>query len=261
MSDAVRLDELDYWNETNLPSVAILFLLPLIAAYEWIASSGIGGGVRNAADLWMRDFLSAWGLGHPLMLPGFLLAALWIWHWAGEHPFRCRAATYIGVVAESIAFAALLILLGHIVCLRVAAHSSPSSCISTIASFIGAGIYEETLFRLLLLPASFAVLRLMRVPFHLAWGVAIGANAFVFATAHYLDTGSESFLPSHLVAAGNRVVTDPSQWFGWTFRMTAGVAFCLLFLFRGLAVAVGSHVCYDILVGVVIEHWLSTQTA
>ncbi len=167
----------------------------------------------------------------------------------------------MGVLAESVAFAALLILFGHALCLSVSAPKPSATCMSSIGSFIGAGIYEEVLFRLLLLPASFGVLRLLRIPVRSAWIVAIAGNSLLFSTAHYLEPGCETFSFSSLVSAGERVFHDPSQWFGWMFRLSAGVAFCLLFLFRGLAVAVGSHVCYDILVGVVLEHWLATSTS
>jgi hypothetical protein len=209
----------------------------------------------------MRNFLAACGMQHPLMLPGVLLACLLAWHWAGRHPFRCRTSTYLGVVAESIAFAGVLILFGHAVCLSMTPAIPSPSCMASIGSFMGAGIYEEVLFRLLLLPLSYAALRVVRVPIRIAWTFAIAFNAILFATAHYLVPASETFNANDLLLAGDRVFHDPNEWLGWAFRLTAGIAFCLLFLFRGLAVAVGSHVCYDILVGVVMEHWLASPTA
>ncbi len=253
--------QLDYWGESILPSVAILFLLPLMAAYELAALSGNAAGVRNSADLWLRSALSSLGLSQSLALPAALLAALWVWHWLGRHPFRCRTSTYAGVVAESVCIAGLLVLVGNALCLDVASGGQTSSTWHALASFLGAGIYEEVFFRLLLLPLSYGVLRLFRVPVNYAWGIAIAANAFLFATAHYLEPLSETFSTSELLAAGTRVLHDPAQWFGWLFRFTAGIAFCLLFVYRGLAVAVGSHVCYDILVGIVIDRWLASQMA
>jgi hypothetical protein len=239
--------------------VAILFLLPILAAYEFAALSSEGAGVRNSADLWMRSVLSILGLHQTLALPIALLALLWAWHWWGGHPFRCRTTTYAGVVAESACIAGLLVLVGNALCLNVTNTPSSSSLWHSIASYFGAGVYEEVFFRLLVLPVSFHLLRRCRVPVKHAWGIAIGANALLFATAHYLCPSTETFCLDDLAAAAARVMHNPAEWFGWVFRFVAGIAFCLLFLYRGLAVAVGSHVCYDVLVGVVIEQWLTSR--
>lgn len=259
LDKSLAAGEWNYWRESSLPCVAILFLLPLIAAYE-LAASSVPADFRNPADVWMRDGLFAIGLRHPLSLPAMLLAGLAIWQWLGRHPLRCRATTCLGIVAESLAVAAVLIIVGQAVCLSTSSGAAHSVWGAT-ASFVGTGVYEEVLFRLLLLPATFGLLRLCRVPVKTSWGLAIAANAILFATAHYLTPGTDAFTLSGLNDAVSGVANDPSQWFGWLFRCAAGVAFCVLFIHRGLAVAVGSHVCYDLLVGVVIEQMLTSRMA
>lgn len=94
----------------------------------------------------------------------------------------------------------------------------------------GAGLCEESLFRLLLLPATTAVLvRGLAMPRPIALAVAVAATSLLFAGAHLL--GGEAW--------------DP---FAFTYRTLAGCVFAGLFLTRGFAVATWSHATYDFFV-------------
>jgi hypothetical protein len=100
---------------------------------------------------------------------------------------------------------------------------------------LGAGVYEETVFRLGLLGGSIAVFeKLLGMS---RWAAVLGAFALssaVFSFVHYLPPLGDAF-----------------SFGSFTFRLLAGVVFGLLFKLRGFAVAVYTHAFYDIFVLVV----------
>ena len=98
--------------------------------------------------------------------------------------------------------------------------------------YVGAGVYEETLFRLMLVPIFFATLRLLQMPQVLASSWAVTASALLFALAHHAGSPGRAV---HLVR--------------FIFRWMAGVFFAWVFVLRGFGIAVGTHTAYDILVG------------
>jgi hypothetical protein len=98
--------------------------------------------------------------------------------------------------------------------------------------FCGAGVYEELVFRLLLLGLLILVLTKL---FHLehayaaAWAVILGA--LIFSGFHHL--GGEAFSLGPFLQ-----------------RVFAGVFFAAIYVNRSFGIAAASHALYDILVGV-----------
>ena len=70
--------------------------------------------VRNGADFWMRGWLQQFGLGEALILPGLVVAGLMTWHLWCKHPWRLSFETLGGMLAESLLFALVLILIGQL---------------------------------------------------------------------------------------------------------------------------------------------------
>ena len=99
--------------------------------------------------------------------------------------------------------------------------------------YIGAGIYEEVLFRLAIFGVLSLLLQVILIPKYIAVPVAALAGALAFSAAHHLGANGEA-------------VTTPV----FLFRTVAGLLFTALFVGRGLGIAVGTHAGYNILVGV-----------
>ena len=97
---------------------------------------------------------------------------------------------------------------------------------------IGAGVYEETVFRLLLLGGVAALLeRGLGLARWLAVGAAFVLSSLLFSAMHHIPPYGD---PLHLGV--------------FTFRFLAGMCFATLFWFRGFAVAVYTHALYDLYV-------------
>jgi membrane protease YdiL (CAAX protease family) len=234
-----------YWQSTRHPGPCLLFLAPLLVAYELgvLAVGGPAATLRNGADVWLRAGLAACGGRHPALAPALVAALLAAWLW------RQRASTpedlpglCLGMALESVAgalvlwavsrgFAPLLEAAG----VPLAVDSPPlnAAALGQVVTYVGAGIYEEVLFRLVLYGGLRTVLTAALVPGRLAVTLAALASALLFAAAHHIGPHGE-----------------PVDGYNFVFRVLAGLYFTLLYQLRGFGVAVGAHACYDVLVGI-----------
>ena len=232
-----------YWEAVTRPVPCLIFVLPLLIAYE--AGVGVLGGsrieaARTGADVWMRHALGTFGMTDRWLPPLAILVALLAWQAIERSAWSFRAHYLLGMAAESIALALALIGLSRLVDLgfsrlegeALLAAGASSEAAALYVGFLGAGVYEEALFRLGLIPALFGIGRLLQLPQVVASTAAVTASALLFSLAHHAGAPGESF-----------------SWFAFIFRWLAGVYFAWIFLGRGFGVAVGTHAAYDILVG------------
>jgi membrane protease YdiL (CAAX protease family) len=249
-----------YWQATRHPWSCVLFVLPLLAAYEagvrWL-SADAPEACRNGADVWLRSAVAAGGLSPAFGAPAVLLLIMLGWAlWRRQDRPADQAGVWVGMVIESVVFALVLlaasqglwyllqtadrVLCNHAV--RPVALSwpvrpagTPEPAVQLIIGFLGAGIYEETLFRLLLFSGLAAIFTLTDFPGGWTFALAAGASALLFAGAHHLGPHGEPF-------NGNF----------FAFRTAAGLYFAGLYQVRGFGIAVGAHASYDVMVGLLL---------
>jgi hypothetical protein len=235
-----------YWEATRRPFPSLLFVGPMVLGYEvavLFASGADAMSLRSGADAWMRRGLAAAGLSDPWFLPLLLVVILMGWQISRSHDWRFSPTILGGMIAESVIWAIALLGLGRLIDLGfsyldqarmpVLAAGSPGAApgLNAWIGYLGAGIYEEALFRLMMVPVFFATLRLLQMPQVLASSWAVTASALLFALAHHAGTPGEPF-----------------TWYVFIFRWMAGVFFAWVFVLRGFGIAVGTHTAYDILV-------------
>jgi Type II CAAX prenyl endopeptidase Rce1-like len=245
----------DYWLLARQPLHCLLFLLPLLAVYEaGVLKLGTGGDeLRNGADYWMRTGLKLAGFDSVWTLPAIVLGALILWQVAGRHRWSIFPSTLVGMLAESVLFGVCLIVLGQLQELAFRHHLpealppvasiARAGTVPQVISYIGAGIYEEVLFRLCLFPVTYRFLRMMMVPGKGALLGAILVTSGLFATAHYVGPAA-----------------DPWSLYSFTFRALAGGFFAMLFVLRGFGITVGAHAAYDLFVGVLLPGAAAMQS-
>ncbi len=242
----------EYWRDARRPLSCLIFLLPLLIVYEvgvlWVGGDS-AATVRNGADYWMRSILHAAGFNFSFLLPILVAGGLLVWHKISKNAWHVSLDTLIGMLAESVLSAFLLIVLGQLqdlvfqelsisasVPARITVmQTSAESTLETFVSFVGAGVYEEVLFRLCLLPAVFAVFRSFKMQHRWAAVLAIFVTSLLFSVAHYVGAAGDTF-----------------SLFTFSFRMLAGAFFATLFVLRGFGITVGCHVIYDLLVGLML---------
>ncbi|MCA9086335.1 MAG: CPBP family intramembrane metalloprotease [Planctomycetaceae bacterium] len=236
----------DYWTDARRPLSCLLFLSPLIAIYEagvLMLAEAQPDSIRNGADYWMRSLLSMAGLSQVLLLPLLVAAVLLSWHVLRKHPWQINLETQIGMLAESLLLAIALIAVGQVhrlLFLNLQPYESDGRLLTLATgeltravSYIGAGVYEEVMFRLLLLPLAWLAFRAFEFPPRSAAVMSAISTAFIFALAHHVGPAADAF-----------------NLFAFSFRAAAGLFFATIFFLRGFGITVGCHAAYDLLVGV-----------
>jgi membrane protease YdiL (CAAX protease family) len=242
-------------DTTRLPWASVLFVVPLVVFYEvGVRMLGpVPDDLRTGADVWTREVLAHFGIV-TWSAPLLLVAGLTLWALLfSKGPLEDPMGTWIAMAMQSVLFAALLFLgmqlaypaiafvggsiqdpLDRLMAMPDVASSSPEQTWTSMVRFMGAGIYEETLFRLFL----FSMIRLLFVlgDFPDGWSSVLAAilSSLAFAAAHQVGLG-------HVNVSI------------FLYRTLAGLYFAWLFQRRGFGVAVGSHVGFDILVGLIMR--------
>lgn len=231
----------NYLRATRAPWYSFLLALPLLALYQvtvLLANFGSAHGVINGADAIIRNGLSLVGvqgwLGTSLVLA--LGAGVCCYRADLKHrkgPIRWR---YLGLLLLESAVYALLF--GGLVSF-ITRHLLPFggflqigggvSWGQKLASGLGAGLYEELVFRLGLTGSLLWGLRRLKWKDGPAITVAVLLSSFVFSLFHYVGPYGE-----------------PLQLYSFTFRFVAGLVLALLFSLRGFAVAAWTHSLYDV---------------
>lgn len=224
-----------YWEMSRTPLTSLVFSLPLVLAYEGGVLLLGHGSPRNGADVWLRQLLGLLGFGAYFLLPILTLVGLLAWHHIAHDRWHFRAGVLLGMAAESLLWAFLLLGIARLQesLWPLAVDQGPlAGLLARFVGFCGAGLYEEVLFRLLLLPAVIWLLERWGQPQFSAslWGVVL--TSLLFSGAHYVGPLGDTF-----------------ALYSFTFRALAGMFFSLVFLARGFGIAAGAHAAYDLLVG------------
>ena len=232
MTNVVSLGWLGRYHEaTRRPAASALTVLPLALLY------GLGllvaaPDARSGVDVVSGALLA--GLGVDGYLYVHLAAALVVVGIAIRHLGRraWRHALLTGpVVGEAILYGMVM---GWLI-LQVMEHQQllgpmmiPAEDLDRVVVAAGAGLHEELVFRLIMMPALAGFsMRLLAMPSAMAWGVAAIVSSLAFAGAHHL--------------AG-----EPYSVFAYTYRTMAGLLFAGLYLWRGFSVAAWTHAAYDL---------------
>lgn len=109
--------------------------------------------------------------------------------------------------------------------------------LANIVTGIGAGIYEELVFRLILICLLMLLFQdALRLSHKGSIILSVLISAALFSAHHHVD-----FL------TGRPNVTDPFDLTKFVFRTIAGVYFAVLFAIRGFGITAGTHASYNII--------------
>ena len=227
-----------YLSETRDPYTNTILVLPLFVAYQ--IGILLTGGVRNGVDF-MTDlmFMAA---GHDffnyIAINIGVLVAFGAAVWFLREKGKFDASIWPWVVAESTVYALFLgstvialmrnMGMGHL----LATGEAGFGVVDKLVLSIGAGMYEELVFRLFLTGGLFLLAsRVFDWSKWVAAAMAVVLSSLAFSGVHYVGSLADTF------ALGS-----------FMFRFFAGVLLAIIFYLRGFAVAVYTHAIYDILV-------------
>jgi hypothetical protein len=237
----------DYWRVSRAPRYSLTFAFPLLVAYEALAftlSHDALIGVRNGADVLLKSLFLALGgrnglLAFEVVLVGTGLALVWRDR-RKSGPVEGRV--FCGMAVESVAYALVFgLVVGRLTALLLQGLTltAPALRLGDVSQLelptqlmisLGAGIYEELLFRVLMVGTLAA---LARRGFGWSAGAAGGfatvIGALIFSAFHYIGP------------YGDRLELG-----SFAFRTIAGVLFSGMYLLRGFGITAWTHALYDV---------------
>ncbi|HVZ93729.1 MAG TPA: CPBP family glutamic-type intramembrane protease [Phycisphaerales bacterium] len=258
-----------YFHLSTRPLHVLCFLLPLIVLYEIGSAMYLSGRAPGAAETirayrLLSGFFTWFGVSG-LYLPGVLLVViLAVWHVLTGDKTRVRLSVLGWMLIEAIAWTLPLLVLGQMI-FRAMHHPAPPPAAemmggaggpSILAAFaagdplaslskparatvaIGAGLYEELLFRMVAIALIHIVAcDLLKMKDYPARVVAVVLSAVAFALYH--DVG----------LAGGLGGIDFQKLVTFLF---AGLYFGALYAARGFGIVVATHALYDLAVLVLL---------
>ncbi len=239
-----------YLQFTRSAFYALIAALPLLVAYELLLIAGgspHGGQVRNAGDVWLRMLLASLDVRPSQATLVMILVLVLALPLVKRRAITVKGA-YLGlmllealgyslalgltinVILEFIFSAIPSSILGRLV--LTAAAPMEQGTIQGLAMSLGAGLFEEFIFRVVLLGALLFTTRIF-LPLPLAAMISIVLASLLFSAAHYIGS-----------------LGDPYSFVSFLFRFIAGLLFSALYYARGFAITAYSHAFYNI--GVIV---------
>ena len=225
----------NYWRYSRSAYYSAIAALPLLVIYEIliVLSQSPYWGIRNAADVWIRTFLMAFDLQAQhltFVLIGISLALIPIAK-SRAQGIKLKANYFALMFAESLAFSLVLgVVLQSILRMSGLSSGGPGSgLMQNLALSVGAGLFEEIIFRVLLLNLLFLLLSPLFKKKIVSAVVAVLLASFLFSLSHYVGT-----------------MADTWQLYSFVFRWAAGLLFTVLYFIRGFAITAYTHALYDI---------------
>lgn len=234
-----------YYQLTRKHSYALLFALPLLVLYEagaWLIA-GSSHGLRNGADVLLRTVLATGGVHSTLAFTAILVvgAVILIARERRREKIPLQPGVFAGMMFESVVYALVFgtvvgtlsswVLGGWRLAADPAGPTGKLNAAQGLVLSLGAGFYEELLFRVLLVGGLMAVFKSAGVGKTATRIWAAVLAAFLFSAFHYI--GPYAY---------------PLELGSFTFRFISGLALNALFITRGFGIAAWTHALYDVYV-------------
>lgn len=228
---------LNYCKETNTPLYSFIFTLPLFLVYEigvFLISSSDLPMLRNGADVLMRQIFEIFGVFGPYGFSGTFIIGFMVAFLRQKKTLMSssiKGEFLLTMLLESLGWAFLLttFMIWSPALLMI---SNEGRLIQQFVLAIGAGIYEEFVFRVILISGIASILGLI-----FQWNrfysklVACIFAAIIFSLFHFIGAYGEQ--PSLVL---------------FLLRSGAGVFLGLIYIFRGFGISAYTHSIYDLYV-------------
>jgi len=216
----------------------LYFLLPLLVVYE-IGAVTLLNGTQLTANRLLGQFFSIFGASGVHLPAIAVIGALVGMHLVRKRdPWAPEPKLYLVMLAEATFLSVPLFVLMSVLVREPIANASLSSVDwgvwqKNMVISIGAGIYEELLFRVVAIALVHTIMKdLFSLPEEVSVITAVVASSLGFALIHFHFMGGQ-----------------------YDFEMTkmlfftiAGVYFAAIYTCRGFGIVVGVHALYDALV-------------
>lgn len=250
---AQRFREQGYAAQSIRPLHSLILLLPLILIYElgsvrYLSNPSTGITETIGAHSILLGLFTDLGPAGRFIPAALLVVFLLVWHAFRADSWRPKPGVVIVMILEAAAWTLPLLVLSLILPMSsngliqtqpLAAGGVPITELSwqaRIALSAGAGLYEELLFRVVLITAvHLIVVDILRQASGVGFVVGAVISALSFALYHNIE------MPNGGVHLGLL-----------SFYAIAGLFFSGLFVWRGFGIAAVCHALYDVIVLVLL---------
>ena len=222
----------EYFQRTREPLYSLLFLLPLVVIYEigvLTVAPGAPLGRELVAERIIHRSFSWLGISGSWLAGLLLLGSLLFLHLRSGRTWLVHPLVPLGMLIESCILTLPLYVL-HGLMLQAGGIGPEAGLRNRLLQTIGAGVYEELLFRLFLVGGlAWLARRFIRQDDPLVTAVISLVGGAIFAACHIQPVGAEAFaaLP-------------------FFHRWLAGAYLSFIYLKRGLGISTGCHVLHNV---------------
>jgi len=226
-----------YGQNTHRPLNALAMILPLLLLFQ-IGTAFYGTDLLAPRDI--HRVLQYFGATAAYLPAILVVVVLLVQHAAHRGRWRVQPKVVAGMTGESVLWAVPIVLFSHVTGRPLAAQSGQNAqgLFEDILQGVGAGIYEEFIFRLVLISLIMLVLvDVAGLRRDVTAILAIAVSAVLFSLYHF--------------SANDFADIAAFPWRAFVFRAIAGVYLGGLVITRGFGVAVGAHSFYNVYVAIV----------
>ena len=229
-----------YFRQTRGLYYSYIFALPLFILYEVsIRLSNVGRDemVRISVDIWFQTLFSWLGFDALTATIGLalLVGAVIIFRQKESLPaLKLRYFAYL--LAESLLYAVLFAILisnflEFILLMDIQQNMASLSTFQLFSLSLGAGLYEELFFRVILVSALFYVSKYIFKGKKTAYTVSAIVAAVAFSGVHYIGEFADLWTLNSFL-----------------FRFLFGLTLNVIYVVRGIGCAAWTHAIYDLIV-------------
>ncbi len=230
-----------YFSDTKNLLYSFLISLPLFLAYELlilISQPNADNMVRISVDSWFKTLFSYFGTNTvSITLLVVALFGMFILYKEREQLRRLRFKFFPMMLLESAVYAVITTIIASFFINSIFAFAAndPVSGLTGLQKFalsLGAGLYEELFFRVILV--SLFILIFKKIFNDKNWAATTAAivfSAFLFSLVHYVGSMGDAFTIS-----------------SFTYRFIFGLLLNGIYVWRGFGVAAWTHALYDLMV-------------
>ena len=230
-----------YFSDTKNLLYSFLISLPLFLTYELlilISQPDASQIVRISVDSWFKSIFALLGVNTvSITLLVVALFGMFILYKEREQLRRLRFKFFPMMIGEATLYAAIVTLIATFFISMIFAISA-NETISTLSGLqkfalsLGAGLYEELFFRVILV--SLLVLVFKKIFNNKNWAAmtaAIILSALLFSMVHYIGS-----------------MGDPFTLSSFAYRFVFGLMLNGIYVWRGFGIAAWTHALYDLMV-------------
>lgn len=227
----------NYFKQSKSPFYSFIFILPLFLIYEFgisVISSKDLLTIRNGADVLLRRILATVGISGIYGMALLLLFGIVIAYFINKGKFkelRIRSNYFLIMIFESIIWSMLLFAIlskGQL----LLAKGTAKLLLQQIVLSIGSGIFEEFVFRVVLVSGLALIIGLfIKKRYWYKMLISIMIAAVIFSAFHFIGEYADTPITSLFI-----------------LRFSAGIILGYIYILRGFGIAAYSHSFYNLIV-------------